>query len=190
MNIANEPEERSDEELARYIARRRESAQHWQHAMACFEALHGRHGVLLNAFLSTRVPASDCDDIYQIVWLKVWDKLPDHFVDGSFRGWLYTIARRTIIDHGRLERNYEEIPGDAAAGNPPFQKLLQEEKASLLAKCLQRLEHHEREILQSLFSGQSYAEISQTRDISANSAYKTVHRAKGKLRICLQRHFQ
>lgn len=180
----------SDEKLAIEIARRSDSARNWQVAMSLFEELHHRHGNLLHAFLASRTKPNDCDDLYQLIWLKVWDKLPEQFRDGNFRAWLYTIARRTIIDHHRLARDHNTIPTNAEVSVEPDNVLLQQERASILANCLQQLERKEREILQALFSGQTYAQITQTWSVSHSVAYKMVHRAKGKLKICVERHLQ
>jgi len=56
---------RSDEELAAEIARRDASERAFRAARDAFEGLYRRHAPLLLAFLSSRVHASDRDDLHQ-----------------------------------------------------------------------------------------------------------------------------
>ena len=44
-------------------------------AQQAFDALYRKHARLLLAFLSSRVPRHDLDDVHQTVWGRVWEYL-------------------------------------------------------------------------------------------------------------------
>src|SRR5947209_3692009 len=96
---------RSDEELAAEIAGRDASERAFRAAREAFEGLYRRHAPLLLAFLSSRVHASERDDLHQDIWQRVWVSLPAQFQGGNFRAWLHKIARNAIIDLGRKKRS-------------------------------------------------------------------------------------
>ena len=56
---------------------------------------------LLLAFVAQRVPSSDCDDLHQEVWQRVWASLPENYQSNNLRAWLHQIARNAIIDLSR-----------------------------------------------------------------------------------------
>ena len=56
---------------------------------------HALMGMLVN-----RV-GSDAEDLYQETWVRVSDNLPQYDERGSFKAWLFQIARRLVIDHHR-----------------------------------------------------------------------------------------
>lgn len=56
---------------------------------------HALMGMLVN-----RV-GSDAEDLYQETWVRVSDNLTQYDERGSFKAWLFQIARRLVIDHHR-----------------------------------------------------------------------------------------
>ncbi len=97
---------------------------------------------LLLAFMSSRVHASDRDDLHQDIWQRVWASLPVQFQGGNFRAWLHQIARNAIIDLGRKKR-----PGaltDPLAlvdgrSERAGSLLLEQERKAALERCLKAL---------------------------------------------------
>ncbi|MDB6135809.1 MAG: hypothetical protein JWM59_4052 [Verrucomicrobiales bacterium] len=69
----------------------------------------------------------DAEDVTQDTFVKAWHSLPRYRPQHSFRAWLFTIARRTALNHLRSRRPTEELkhhdmavedspdPGGAAA---------------------------------------------------------------------------
>lgn len=68
----------------------------------------------------------DAEDVTQDTFVKAWHSLPRYRPQHHFRTWLFTIARRTALNHLRARRPMEELkdhdmaiaenPGDSAAG--------------------------------------------------------------------------
>lgn len=59
-----------------------------------------RHRAELVAFLARRAP-EDAEDLAQEVWIRVTRAAPMCSDEAAFRGYLFTVARRLLIDHYR-----------------------------------------------------------------------------------------
>jgi RNA polymerase sigma-70 factor (ECF subfamily) len=77
--------------------------------------LYRRHDPAILRYL--RVKAGDAaDDVASQTWLDVARNLSTFRGDeDAFRGWVFTIARRRLIDHGRRRSRRPERPVDAEA---------------------------------------------------------------------------
>jgi RNA polymerase sigma-70 factor (ECF subfamily) len=66
-------------------------------------------------FIASRVQRpSDAEDLTQLVFVKALEALPRYEQRGvPFGGWLFRLARNTIIDHARTRHDHAEL--DAAA---------------------------------------------------------------------------
>ncbi|MBM83386.1 MAG: hypothetical protein CMJ78_22740 [Planctomycetaceae bacterium] len=121
---------------------------------SAFEALYWRHSQLLLSFLTARTDRSLVDDIAQAVWMKVWAGIHSQFQGGSFRAWLYQIARTTMIDHHRDQQKSSEVAALADQvqehAAPPLKRLLISEKITTLRECFSILAEREATLLQRL----------------------------------------
>lgn len=98
----------SDEELAR---RSRAGCS------SCFEELVRRYQVPLLRFLLRRMGGrSDAEDVVQEAFVRAYQALPQYRDSSPFRTWLFTIAYRIGVSHGRKQRvrmaaegNVEEV---------------------------------------------------------------------------------
>jgi RNA polymerase sigma factor (sigma-70 family) len=182
--MANDP---SDESLAEAIARRGQSDQAWQTARDACEQLYLRHGRLLLAFLSSRVRRSDLEDTHQAVWKLVWQHLPSSFAGGSFRAWLYRIARNLVIDQGRKKR--PELFGETEPALPARDGNHTEraEREEILRGCLNGLAPELAELVRARLSGETYDDICRRLDLRPDRAHKLFHQAKAQLQTCVQR---
>ena len=143
---------RSDEELAAEIARRDASERAFRAARDAFEGLYRRHAPLLLAFLSSRVHASDRDDLHQDIWQRVWASLPAQFQGGNFRAWLHQIARNAIIDLGRKKRPaHLGDPLTLVDGRSEQARslLLEQERKDALERCLKALKSELAELVRA-----------------------------------------
>lgn len=133
----------TDEELAGVVARGRRSGGSTTSAERAFRTLYDRHAGPLMAFLATRVRRADLEDIHQDAWRRAWEHLPDGFTGGQFRAWLFRIARNDLIDHGR-KRRPEALVNDHPLTDhrhePPEARLIEEERMTILRRCLDLLE--------------------------------------------------
>jgi RNA polymerase sigma-70 factor (ECF subfamily) len=175
-----------DEQLAELASAAGSSESMRGEAVPAFEELYHRHARLLLAFVAARCESSEVDDIFQTVWSKVWKHLSDRFHGGSFRGWLYQIARNSIIDRHRTRKPTapadENQPADDAE---PLTSLLDEERMRILEQCFSNLDDREAGVLRGLLAGDSYDEVCSRQQINSNVAYKTARAARLKLKSCV-----
>ena len=78
----------------------------------------------LLGFLARRAPR-EAEELSQEVWLRVARANPDIDDDDGFRAYVYTVARRLLVDHHRRRSaRVELVPMDAptaeAVGDPPL----------------------------------------------------------------------
>jgi RNA polymerase sigma-70 factor (ECF subfamily) len=60
-------------------------------------------------FLLTLSDSELANDIAQLTWLKVIDKSHLYQTTGSFKSWLFTLGRRTLIDEFRKLQRFDEL---------------------------------------------------------------------------------
>lgn len=180
----------SDEQLAAVVAKREESDANRLRAQDAYGALYERHGRRLMAFLATRVPRSDLDDVSQEVWQRVWLYLPKQFTGGNFRAWLHQIARNHLIDRSRRKRTDqlgEEVQYSDPKAEQPGERLLGEERERVLESCLERLGDKMEALVRARLTGDDYDDICTRLGIPTGQVYKLFHQAKSQLATCVER---
>ncbi|MFN4260704.1 MAG: RNA polymerase sigma factor [Gemmataceae bacterium] len=159
-------------------------------AQAACQELYHRYARRLLAFLAAQAPSAVLEDLHHAVWVKVWEKTPEHFDGRHFRGWLFAIARHCLIDYQRkpvtpasaeLEQQVDPRPADAA------EQLLDEERRRILERCLQGLAPRLSALMRGRLAGEDYAELCETLGLSAAQAHKLFHTAKAQLQECVKR---
>ncbi len=178
-----------DEQLAGVVALRANSGREMDAARDAFDQLYRRHARLLLAFLASRCPRADLDDLHQEAWKRAWDHLPGGFHGGQFRAWLYQIARNALIDHAR-KRRPEPLGerGEALAegrDGAPDTPLLEHERMATLQRCLGQLDAEAAALVRARLGGEDYAAICEALQMTPARAHKVFHRAKGELRACV-----
>ena len=74
--------------------------------------LYRRHDAAIRRYLRARA-GDDGDDIASQTWFDAARNLSAFSGDeDAFRGWLFTIARRRLIDHGRRRSRRREVPAE------------------------------------------------------------------------------
>ena len=122
--------DRSDQELAR---------QSQAGELAGFEELVRRYEVGVYRFLTQccRQPA-DAEDLTQITFVTAYRAIQQYRRDCSFAAWLFTIARRKLIDHyrtARPESSTETAPESSDANDPSVILSRREEAGDLWARA-------------------------------------------------------
>ncbi len=81
-----------------------------------FEKLYQQFFMSVYRYTAFRIGGDVAEDIVADVFVKAWEKLhlykPQKGV--PFGAWLFRIARHTVIDTYRRDRNFEEIPENLA----------------------------------------------------------------------------
>ncbi len=175
----------TDEALAGVVARRGQPGGSMASAGSAFDGLYRRHAPLLLA----RVARSDADDLHQVVWLRVWEFLPEAD-PGPFRGWLYKIAHNAVIDHARKKRPGPLGPdgdlADARVAGPDL-GLIESERTAALEACLAKLPPEAAALVRARLDGRDYSEIAKALGMVADQAYRRFHKAKAQLQTCVER---
>jgi RNA polymerase sigma-70 factor, ECF subfamily len=97
---------------------------------ASFEQLLRRFQAPLLQFLRHRGLGADAEDLTQETFLRAYQNLHRYSRRWAFSAWLFTIARRTSINHCRRTRpatNASAVDAAAAAGANPLDGLVAEE---------------------------------------------------------------
>ena len=75
-----------------------------------FEALYQEYFPKISRFISLRVSHPEtAEDLTAEVFVKIWEKIRKESVIGSFRAWIFTIARNHIIDHYRTKKSFSDL---------------------------------------------------------------------------------
>ena len=84
-----------------------------------FQTLLDAHGRDIHRFLVASVGRVDADDCYQETWLAALRAYPKLRDASNLRSWIFTVASRKAIDHGRARRRQPvpvaDVPEPAGA---------------------------------------------------------------------------
>ncbi|MGM0599983.1 MAG: RNA polymerase sigma factor [Candidatus Rifleibacteriota bacterium] len=152
---------------------------------ACFEVLFDRYLYRIVRYISTLIKDPDeAKDLSQEVFIKVHKALPTYKSSGKFSSWLFTIARRTVIDSQRKKKRaivfkirdeeLQDIPGETSAD----EKLVEESVSEILQGIN---EAHKEILLLRIVEGMSYNKIAEITGQTAGNLRKIVYRTIKKL---------
>ena len=153
-------------------------------------SLYRRYDRRTYAFLaSLGIRGSDADGVHQRAWLRVLEALRKKPFEGHFRGWLFQVVRNTAIDAMRKKRP-EALDSDVAAATIsdtrlPEQSMIDAEYQAAVARCVDRLETTQREIVRGRLAGESYDAISKRLEIKTDRAHRLYFNAKTSLGKCI-----
>lgn len=77
--------------------------------MAAFSELVERYNGRLYSFLLRRLPAADAEDVTQEAFIRAWQRIGTYNPQYRFSTWLFTIATRMAISHGRSSRRTQTV---------------------------------------------------------------------------------
>ncbi len=110
----------------------------------------------------------DAEDLLSEVFIKVgrfYDKYDPE--KSSVSTWIFSIARNTVIDHYRRQKDLSELPEDIPAEISLDDDLIEEEMLETLAEALEKMEPEYRDlVVLHYYKGRSLLEISGDMDIS------------------------
>jgi len=150
-----------------------------------FEGVFQRYQPPLRYYVRRMIGGpSQCEDILQDIWLTVLKNLPKLRQPGSFRVWLYKIARTKVYQHIRRSRQLlpltDELTGSLEdLGEDDFTA----EDAAMVHEYLAQLVPGHREVLVLRFlEDMSYQQIAKVLDCSIGTVKSRIHYAKRSLR--------
>jgi RNA polymerase sigma-70 factor (ECF subfamily) len=152
-------------------------------------ALHDEHAGALWSY-AVRLTGGDrarAEDVVQETLLRAW-RHPQVMDQShtSARGWLFTVARRIVIDDWRTARNRHEI----VTAEPPEQRVAdpmeQTIDAQLVATAFRKLTPEHRDVLlETFYRGSSVAQAAQRLGIPPGTVKSRTHYALRALRLAL-----
>jgi RNA polymerase sigma-70 factor (ECF subfamily) len=152
-------------------------------------ALHDEHAGALWTYVVglTNGDRVQAQDVVQETMLRAW-RNPQVLAQatGSARGWLFTVAKRIVIDDWRTARARREWTTDAVPEQPVADTADRTVDHQLVIAALRSLSPEHRAVLhECYFRGSSVAEASVALGIPAGTVKSRTHYALRALRLAL-----
>ena len=156
----------------------------------------------LRAFIAGRVSNdSNVDDILQDVFVKIHMNIDSLEDDTKIRSWIFQIARITVIDYYRKQKNgpgyIDAIPIEDTADDSPMYEMLEESPAREIASGLRGMvdelpEKYSQALYLVEFQGLSQVELAKRLGISVSGAKSRVQRGRQMIKDSLMNccHFE
>ena len=168
-----------------------------RHDSAAWEEFFSIYGPLLTAYVRKRgISANDAADVVQIIFARLVPALGKFELDaerGSFRSWLWQVARNALADWGRnratrnrVERAWGDFEPQARQGDPdPDWNDPQHRR--ILKVVTQRVRAASQPVTWACFEGRILAarpaaEIAAETGLSANAVYVNASRVLARVR--------
>lgn len=146
-------------------------------------------------FTSSR---EDAEEISQDVFVKAYRSLADFRGESKFSTWLYTIVNTTCITFLRKKKlethslDNEKVFELADNQDSGFRanQVEQKSKLQMVNEAIQLLSSDDAKLITLFYKGeQSLDEIGQIMGIDPNTAKVKLHRARGRLKEKMEKHF-
>lgn len=155
---------------------------------SAFVALYQRYLPRVYRYVYRQVGnQQDAEDLTASVFTEALESLDDYREQGSFAGWLFTIAHRRVVDRYRQQRervSLEEVaPALSNSGPGPEALASRRDRLGRVAQALDELTPDRQEALALRFFGQlSNKEVAQVMGRSEAAVKMLVYRAIRQLR--------
>src|SRR5215472_16100730 len=129
-----------------------------------------------------RLAQHDAEDVFQEVFARAYERLPELRSDDAVRPWLAQLTRRLCID--RLRMNARDTPSDAELDDQELDDVLSQlDEAMSVRAALDKVGDPCREILDRFFCrDESYRTIGETLEIPAGTIASRISRCLEKVR--------
>jgi len=129
----------------------------------------------------------DAEDLTALVFTQALESLEDYQEQGSFAGWLFTIAHHRVADHYRQQRksiSLEHVASTLSDSRPgPEAQALRHDRLELVAQAMDELTPDRQEVVTLRFFGElSNEEVAQVMGKSEAAVKMLVYRALRQLR--------
>lgn len=158
---------------------------------SAYETLFERYRQPVFAFvfhlLGRRDGTQDCEDIVQDTFAKAFAGIREKSVDGSFRAWIYTIARNRTYDLIRSRRsNVHSLDAAAAHDQPPAAEHTETDKHAeqrleltwLVAAVADLPERQREALLMRELGGMSHTQIADQLGTTVSATKKLIGRGR------------
>ena len=141
-----------------------------------------RHAPALGRFVASLGVRAEADEVVQDTFVRAFGSLDAFRGASSLRTWLFTIARRLVLDRRRARRRQGEAmeldDADAVTGYDALDGVVADETVRRLHGALSRLSPTQREVfLLRVNEGLSYREIAEVAGTTEGAARVHYHNA-------------
>ncbi|PYP80215.1 MAG: RNA polymerase subunit sigma [Gemmatimonadetes bacterium] len=141
-----------------------------------------RHAAAVSRFVASLGARADVDEVIQDTFVRAFASIEGFRGDSSLRTWLFTIARRLVLDRSRAARrrgeHVEVQEGDAATEYDALDGVVADETQVRLREAMAALTPTQREVFVLRVSeGLSYREIAEAVDTTEGAARVHYHNA-------------
>lgn len=157
------------------------------------------YGKMLSVCMRYMPDQDSAQEIVQVGFIKVFDKLGSYDFNGSFEGWLRRIMANTAIDAIRKSKKDPFLAEDEARtfqDNSPEPMIHEEEieltgmKAEMAMKAIQSLSPAYLAVFNLyVFENQTHKEIAEILGISEGTSKSNLAKAKANLKKILEKEF-
>lgn len=168
-----------------------------------FEAMFRLHFGKIRGYLRRQgLSPERSSELAQETFFRAWRAFDDFREDASPSTWLFTIARRLLLNELRsrraLKRNSPEVSLDEDDDNPleipgpghdPENHFLEEEDREVLLRALESLPEQMRQCMQLRLGDLKYREIAEIQGISIETVKSHLHQGRRRLAELLSDHF-
>lgn len=132
------------------------------------------------------------EDVVQDTFLKVQEHAGSIEQSGSFRSWIFRIARNEALMHLRRTRNDGRLEDESVWDREtPLEQFLSVERSEIVNRLLDDLKREYREVLVLLvYENMSYAEIATVTGATESSVKSRIFRARKAMLEKLKPYFQ
>lgn len=125
----------------------------------------------------------DAQDVAQDTFVKVYRKLHQHREGSSFTSWIFTVARRTALNHFRDTKVGEELPENLTSqSDSPSENAVYADDSNILWTCVQDMKPAARQALWLRYGdGLKVQEIAEIMGKTSLYVRVLIHRAKSDL---------
>lgn len=145
-------------------------------------ALVHRHAPALARFASSLGERDDVDEVVQDTFVRAFQALDSFRAESSLRTWLFTIARRLVLDRRRVgarrRAREADLEADAATEYTVLDAVVADETQARLRRAVERLTPTQREVFTlRVAEGRSYREIAGIAGTTEGAARVHYHNA-------------
>ena len=153
-------------------------------------ALVERHAPALARFVASLGAPAEVDEVVQDTFVRAFGSLDAFRGESTLRTWLFTIARRLVLDRRRAARRRGEVvdldEAEIASGYDALDGVVADETVQRLQAALGRLTPTQREVfLLRVNEGLSYKEIAEVAGTTEGAARVHYHNAMRAVRELL-----
>lgn len=160
---------------------------------AAMRGLIERYQARIYSFLIRLAGREASDDLFQEVWVRVFENADRYEARGKAASWFFKIANNLAMNHLSKRRkeggiDLEEEAMNAADPEPPPEAQAQNQEAGRrLVEAIKRLPAEQRQVfLMREYGELSFKDIAQALDIPLGTALSRMNYALGKLRGALE----